>query len=179
MDWTAVLNPTLIGAVVGVISTYLTNNLIERQKARQSKELQEAQNVFSIGATSHMATVAFDRHVKFCEEYFNEAIQTLNALIKEGHPRQRSDIRRLSHIRLDCALWLTKETDESLRNFEHGVRKLAGEARIEVPTGDRLSNEGSIEIVIDELKKLLQTEELTDLRKEVIARSSKKYPGAG
>jgi hypothetical protein len=35
----------------------------------RSVRLEEAKNRFTVGATSHMAIVAFDKHVQFCEEY--------------------------------------------------------------------------------------------------------------
>src|SRR2546430_1218103 len=37
----------------------------------------ELQNSFSIGATSHMAIVAFDKYVEFSEEYVSSMFETL------------------------------------------------------------------------------------------------------
>ena len=51
--------------------------------------LLEAQNAFSIGATSHMAIVAFDKHVTFCEEYLGEMYQTLSTLFGKRRRKTR------------------------------------------------------------------------------------------
>src|SRR5216683_7388179 len=44
----------------------------------------EAQNSFSIGATSHVAEVAFDKSALFCEEYIAEMFRTLTTLTRDG-----------------------------------------------------------------------------------------------
>ena len=45
--------------------------------------LQTAQNGFALGANSHMANTAFDKHVQFSEEYVSEAHATLRTLFRE------------------------------------------------------------------------------------------------
>jgi hypothetical protein len=169
MDWPGLaadyLRPTLVGAVAAVIATYLKDSLIERQKAKHGSDLEARKNVFSLGATSHMATVAFNQHVLFCEAYFREVLRTLNALTTDGLSREQLDAQELSRIRLDRALWLTTDIDNRLERFEHVVTKLGGEARVEDPTGDRLSNQRTVKIVIAILRELLRTEELTALKR--------------
>lgn len=46
--------------------------------------LQQQQNQFTLGAASHMANVAFDKHVEFCEEYISEMHKTVSTLFTEG-----------------------------------------------------------------------------------------------
>jgi hypothetical protein len=42
--------------------------------------IQDAGHRFEIGATSHMANTAFDKHVKFCEEYDKAMQETIDHL---------------------------------------------------------------------------------------------------
>ncbi|HUU12828.1 MAG TPA: hypothetical protein VM182_03850, partial [Terriglobia bacterium] len=56
----------------------------DRVAYERSLLLLEAQNSFSIGTTSHMANVAFDKHVLFCEEYVTEMFKALTTLFREG-----------------------------------------------------------------------------------------------
>jgi hypothetical protein len=83
MDWQTFLSSLAGSAIPVTIAAWLLNSLsnrsIERQKAQQSRELLEMQNAFAVGATSHMATVAFDKHIGFCEEYVEEMYKALYA----------------------------------------------------------------------------------------------------
>jgi hypothetical protein len=47
------------------LSRYLGDRLLEGAKPQHAIDLAEAQNAFSMGATSHMAAVAFDKHIGF------------------------------------------------------------------------------------------------------------------
>lgn len=102
MDWRSLVASFLgsaIPAAVGVaIVKYLSDSLIERQKARQTSEQREAQNIFSIGATSHMATVAFDKHILFCEAYGKEVSKALQFLAQGGDPQEPLDVGSLSEF---------------------------------------------------------------------------------
>ncbi len=103
MDWPTVV-VGLIGSAIAApaavgLTKFLSDRSIERQKARQSRELLETQNVFSVGATSHMATVAFDKHVGFCEEYLEEVYKALSTLIQHGATEEPLDTSRFSLIR--------------------------------------------------------------------------------
>ncbi len=91
----------------------------------------EANNRFSLGASSHMANIAFDKHVAFCEEYVAEMQKTLSTLFREGP----SDLV-LTHAHLLGAiqdkyrLWLTPEIDEYLETYEKKLRKVGAGARL-------------------------------------------------
>ncbi|MBU1864071.1 MAG: hypothetical protein KKH94_10445, partial [Candidatus Omnitrophica bacterium] len=50
----------------------------------KEEELQKKQDFFNLGITSHMAQVAFDKHVEFCEEYMKELHETVSTLFERG-----------------------------------------------------------------------------------------------
>jgi len=155
------------------LSKFLSDRSIERQKAQQSRDLLETQNAFSVGATSHMATVAFDKHIGFCEEYVNEMSEALHALIQDGRAEEPLDARRFSRIRQKWALWLTHEMENELDQFERKITLMGGEAQVFEADGAPASNESSIKTLIAFLREVLRTEELTALRNELVIRSSK------
>jgi hypothetical protein len=178
LDWPSLVANFLgsaIPAAAGVaVVKYLSDSLIERQKAQQSRDLQQTQNTFSVGATSHMATVAFDKHIGFCEEYVEEVSKALQALIDNGSAQEPLDVGSLSRIRQKWALWLTNDIDNELEQFERRVTQLGAEAPAVDANGDRVSNESSIKTAIAFLREVLRTEQLTALRNELVTSSSKR-----
>jgi hypothetical protein len=162
MDWPAVI-ASFVGSAIAVpaaagLSSFLSNRSIERQKAQQSKELLETQNAFSMGATSHMATVAFDKHIGFCEEYVEEMSKALDALIRDGIEGPLS-ARKFFQIRQKWALWLTQEIETELDLFERAITQIGGAAQVLDANGSPVSNESSIKTVIAYLRGVLRTEE--------------------
>jgi len=177
MDWPAAIvslvGSTIPAAAVG-ISTFLITRSIERYKAQQGKELLQTQNAFSVGATSHMATVAFDKHIGFCEEYVEEMYKALHALIQDGRTEEPLDRRRFSRIRQKWALWLTHEMENELDRFERKITQIVGGPAQDVDAnGAPMSNERSIARNIADLRRVLRIEELTALRNELVIRSSR------
>jgi hypothetical protein len=134
------------------------------------------QNAFSIGATSHMATVAFDKHIGFCEEYVEAMFSALYSLIQEGTKGKPLEARDFFRIRQKWALWLTHEIEIKLDRFERDIGKIGAEAQVLDANGAPLSDELSIKRVIADLREALATEELTALRSELVSRSLKKTP---
>jgi hypothetical protein len=177
MDWSTVVVSLVGSAIVGPVSVglskFLSDRSIERQKAQQSRELQETQNAFYVGATSHMATVAFDKHIGFCEEYVQEMSKALHTLLQGGKMEKPLDARRFSRIRQKWALWLTHEIENELDQFESKITQIGGAAQVFDAHGAPVSNEGSIKTVIAYLREVLRTEELTALRYELVIRSSR------
>lgn len=158
MDWpTVVVNFITSGVSVSAVA-FLFNRSIERQRTR-----------FSIGATSHMATVAFDKHIGFCEEYIKAASYALEAF-QDGPKEKPLDTRDLLRIRQKWALWLTPEIESKLDRFEHKMTQIGGEAQVYGP--------GDFSSVIADLRFVLGIQELTVLRGELVAGSAKKSPRA-
>lgn len=104
---------------------------IFRDEAKFEKDviLQDRQQIFSIGAASHMANTAFDKHVDFCEKYMAEVHETIIVMFREGeselalkHAANLADIRKL------YAAWLTKEMNQKLEPFEQSLREIGSAA---------------------------------------------------
>lgn len=70
----------LVGSLIAALLQVL------RDQATHDRALTmfAAEKLFSIGASSHMANVAFDKHVQFCEKYVQEVQDTLLTLSREG-----------------------------------------------------------------------------------------------
>ncbi len=73
----------------------------DRMAHDREVSLQATQHSFAFGATSHMANVAFDKHVAFSEKYVAEVYRSLKTLFREGpteealpHAWQLVEIRR-------------------------------------------------------------------------------------
>ncbi|MFI5089769.1 MAG: hypothetical protein ACHP7P_06900 [Terriglobales bacterium] len=161
--------------------------------------LLEAQNAFSMGATSHMANVAFEKHVGFCEEYVQEMFKALSTLFREG---PTEDVLRhataLYKVREKWALWLTANIETELDRFENAIQKIGAHAHLldaSLNANERheriaemyalfaevvglgkwedapISEERAVKTVIVKLRKVLGIEELTDLRTELVRRS--------
>jgi hypothetical protein len=98
----------------------------------------EAQNSFSIGATSHVAEVAFDKYALFCQEYVGEMFRTLTTLTRDG-PGQTAlpHASSLLEIRRKWALWLTPTLEIEWEPFETALRKIGADAyRLEHAPGE-------------------------------------------
>ena len=113
-----------------------------------------------------MATVAFDKHIGFCEEYVKETSEGLSALIQDGRVEEALDPRRFSRIRQKWALWGTREMERELDQFERKIT--TDEWWVFDANGALVSNESSIKTVIAYLRAVLRTEELTALRNQVV-----------
>jgi hypothetical protein len=190
MDWWTVLE-SIVGSALGGsaavfgLSRYLGDRWLEEVKARYSKELAEfaheksvllaeMQNAFAMGTSSHMATVAFDKHIGFCEEYVEAMSNALNTLIQDGMKEKPLDAKDFFRIRQKWAIWLTQEMETELDRFEQEITKIGGDAQVFEFTGIPLSNERSIKRVIADFREVLGTEKLTALRNDLVVRSSRK-----
>ena len=176
MDW-----PTLFQSVFGSalggsaavlgLSKYLGDRWVEGLKARYSKELTEMQNAFSIGATSHIANVLFDKHIEFCQEYLEGISKALPQLI-EGGPTAELDPQGFVETRHRYALWLTPDIEIKLDRFEESIRRVVSDAPVFDFSGAYGSLEASTKSIVADLRKILGIEELTALRSQLVLRSS-------
>jgi hypothetical protein len=166
----------------------------------RSIRLEEAKNRFTVGATSHMADVAFDKHVQFCEEYTAEVYRTLTFLFKKGpHADVLQNANALMDIRTKWSVWLTPEIETQLEKFEGALRTiganawLLGELRAdddrtdavreafatfaavmgwETWKGKAVTRDLAAEKVVEELRRVLGIGELTRLRSELVKRAT-------
>lgn len=84
---------------------------------------------FGLGATSHMASVAFDKHVLFCEEYLAEVDKMLAALWHLGPSTKAVEYANsLLSIRNRYTAWVTPEITQGLEPFESAIRHIGAAA---------------------------------------------------
>lgn len=113
-------------AIVALIGVVLQ---IFRDQAQHEKALivQRDQQHFVLGITSHMANVAFDRHVDFREKYITQTQETLSTLFREGPTRQGFELSaKLADIRLSFRTWLTSDIQNKILSFEDALTRIAG-----------------------------------------------------
>lgn len=189
----------LVGSLLAVLLQVVRDqNSHDRQMLMQS-----SQNLFALGATSHMANVAFDKHVQFIEEYVAEVHKTLATLIREG-PTENvfKHTLELYSLQQKYAVWLTPQIERDLGAFEAALRSIGaneGYLRSTSSAADRqeridemyktfadvmgsklmgstwngspLTEDLAISMVIQRLRSILGTEELSAIRALLLATS--------
>lgn len=197
-DFAKVLGTLSGAAAVFAALLQLFRDQLEHDRTRA---LEASRQSFSLGATSHMATVAFDRHVAFSEEYAAEVVKTLTTLFRAGPSDQVSPHARTLHeIRQRWAVWLTPAIERQLDAFEAALRKIGANAHfVEVDLanpkrqeaitemyalfaevtgmkeweGHPVTSDRAIETIIDGLRRVLGIDELTELRQKLVTRAQK------
>jgi len=192
-----------VGALAGALLQ------VFRDQAAYEKALLivETQNRFALGASSHMANIAFDKHVLFCEEYVAEMQNTLVTLFREGPTfKALEHSSALFAIQQKYRVWLTPELESELDRFESALRNIgatAGYIRdapdaedrkrriegmfskfnevvgLEEWKGAKLTEEIAISMVIRRLRAVLGIAELTSMRKALIAKAIEQVPHVG
>jgi hypothetical protein len=188
--------------IIGTLMVLLWK-VIEAEVSHQRRIMQaEIQNSFLYGSTSHMAQVAFDKHVLFCEEYIKEVSDTIWTLFAQGATPEALNHRDKLHlIKEKHLLWLTPEIEGQLLKFEKAIGKLGANAMlardnpreidmneihemhrilhevmgIEQWRGETLSKELSHQAIINHLRTVLGIESLTKLRGKIAESSSRRY----
>jgi hypothetical protein len=128
-----------VPALVALIGVVLQ---IFRDQAQHEKALavQRDQQHFILGVTSHMANVAFDKHVEFCEKYISQMQKTLSALFSEGPTTHCLDLSsKLADIRLSFRTWLTIEMQDKILPFEKALVKIGANHLVlkDMPVGSK------------------------------------------
>jgi hypothetical protein len=159
--------------------------------------LQNAQNYFEVGVASHMAEVAFNKHVEFCEEYTAELHRSLGTLFRKGPSKETlQHVFNLAEIRRKWAVWTTPELGQQLDRFESAMNEIGVNAQyLEAVPGDPTSikimfarfaevyglarweerpvpRELAITTAIEKLRDVLEINKLTRLRSSIIERAS-------
>lgn len=84
--------------------------------------LQNRQQDFALGTASHMAEVAYDKHVAFCEEYMARIQLGFQELMGDGPTAKSANIGGdLVRIRFKHAAWLTTTIEAQLKPYEMAV----------------------------------------------------------
>ncbi len=190
--------PGLLG-LIGILYQIVR----DQSKHEKMEYLQKQQLIFNIGSASHMANVAFDKHVEFCEEYLVKVHEAMRALWKNGATEEAGYFgNELYAIRLKHSAWLTEEIGRLLFPFEQGLIELGSnkgfinharaveefhEKRSEViqkvnenfnkilgiDVNQGLDAEIAIDSVIKKIREILGIEELVCLRKKLISEAIK------
>lgn len=117
---------------------------LEAVKKEVQSELQQGQQLFNLGAMSHMAITVFNKHVEFSELYLEKVLHAFNYL------RSNSDdvklaltfAGELTMIRFKYAAWLTEGIDKQLKTFEDKLRTLGANGEyISMPKGEGTDQE--------------------------------------
>jgi hypothetical protein len=182
-------------ALFGALFQLARDNLAHERTLR----LEAAKNSFTVGATSHMASVAFDKHVEFCEEYVAATFEGLATLFTKGPtPDALKHAEQLLGIRRKNALWLTPELESELERFEAALRDVGADAWLvrEAPDmqnradvvrkmyatfakvvglsrweGEEITDDLALATIVNKLRRVLGIDELTHLRSELIQRA--------
>lgn len=138
---------TFCAALIGVVVQLLrddianqrdidkTNFANERVDAASQREHErslaavERETRFTLGVSSHMSNVVFDKHVTFCEEYAAVADKALDEIFRAGPtPDAVTLAGGLYAIRRKHVLWVTAEIDDKLQKFEQIFREMGSSA---------------------------------------------------
>lgn len=183
-----------IGRLPGIAALFVAIFQLVRDNAAFEKQrtLQENQQYFQLGTTSHMANVAFDKHVAFSEEYIAEVNKTIHTLFREGPTREAlAHASRLYGIQQKYIAWLTPDIVLSLEKFEAALRRIgANEGYLHATgkiekveemydlfydvmgiakeEGKPVNKEVAVSSIVNSFQKLLGIEELTQLRRKLL-----------
>jgi hypothetical protein len=178
----------IAAALIGVLVLILRD-----VAAKQHAEwLASQNNAFNLSATSHMANVAFDKHVAFAEKYVLEVHRCMGELFRKGATEDAFGLAcSLYNIRREYLLWETESITKNLDEFEQALQNMGAQMiglRNLAPSEERtkkvdevfgilkkildlrdapesLSDEIVGKMVIQRMRELLGVEGLTALRR--------------
>jgi len=219
MNWLTVVEAIGIFGVGSGLLAWLIRSLVKQALDRDLKvfehglraaheiQMEEVRNRLTIGATSHMADVVFDKHVEFCEQYTAAVNETVAFLFRRGLNRDvLQNASNLKDIRLRWNVWLTPDVETQLEKFEAALRKIGANVyllealRADEERGDAVkeaygtfaavvgwedwqgqpvTRDLAAEKIIEGLRKVLGITELTRLRSELVGRALAKPKPAG
>lgn len=121
-DW--VQGMLAVPAVASLLGALLQISRDAVQFERQ-KHLQIDQQIFTLGAGSHMSMVAFDKHVAFCEAYMREVHETVGTLFREGPTGEAMGCaQKLFGLKREFSAWVPKSMALKLEPFENAVHQI-------------------------------------------------------
>jgi hypothetical protein len=176
-----------VAALVGMLVQLGRDQLRYEHDRRQLARQQD----FALATASHMAEVAYDKHVAFCEAYIERTNRGLQELFAQGPSEAALGFASdLYTIRMQYRTWLTAEIEERLIPYEKVLREIGahsglldyletGEERTRVveamyeafklasgiePAASEEDKARSSAHVVDSLRDVLGIRELTVLR---------------
>jgi hypothetical protein len=183
----AILSIPGVSALVAMLFQFV-RDLAAHERAL---DLQQRQHLFNLGAASHMAKVAFDKHVEFAEKYISTMQTGLDELFRSRRPEEGEKfLRKLVDIRLAHRAWITDDIEAKVTPFESALSQIG---KIKIGGGvhpqrdydvDELyqffsralgfDEEGQVDDaiasrrIISHLRDLLEVRQLIQLRREIV-----------
>lgn len=108
-------------ALPGVSALFGALWLIHREHIghERQKEIQDREHNFHLSVSSHMADVAFDKHVEFSQEYIGKFNEILTKIIPQGNVGIPPEFEQLKQIRNKYQAWLNKNIIIDLLDLEN------------------------------------------------------------
>ena len=82
-------SPAILALITALFQLMRDQASFEKQLEIQANQLK-----FNLGATSHMANTAFDKHIEFCEAYMRELQNTFYNLFAKGDTEEALEYAR-------------------------------------------------------------------------------------
>ena len=146
--WTLPTTEILRGIIslpgVGALFAVLYQIVRDQAAHERALELLGKQQLFNLGTTSHMANVAFDKHVQFSEQYITRMQQGLTELFQNGPTKESLKFSGdLADIRRSFLAWITKDLKDKITPFEDALYKIGASNIIlnNLPVGEARSRE--------------------------------------
>lgn len=106
-------------------------------------QLQDLKDASAFATASHMANLAYDKHVLICEEYLAVINESLTKLWQEGPTLNGLQFAAdLSSVRSKYAAWLTRDIETGLYPVESKLRRIGAGSHVlgSLPTGNERSH---------------------------------------
>lgn len=112
---------------VGALFAALFQLVRDHSSFERDRIKQEREHAFLVASTSHMSSVAFDKHVEFCEAYIEALQALLGRLFAEGPTEKAWEyLKPLYDVRRTYRLWVSSSMAQQLDEFERMVGEMAG-----------------------------------------------------
>lgn len=120
-----------VSAIPGIAALFiaLSRILFDNIEYARTIAFEREKEEFNIAITSHMADIAFDKHISFCEEYLTEMNAAVTLLLQKGTCEEMFGYAaRLHSIKVKYQLWITKEIETKLNPFEKALQIIGANA---------------------------------------------------
>lgn len=124
--WKELLSAPVVLSPLGAIVRLVLDNLNYEHQLR----LQRDQQAFDLAASSHMASVVFDKHVDFCEAYLKTVDEVMLDLGRSGEFERSLDLaNQLTAVRHAHDTWIPSAMHRDLDRFESALRKVGAKLK--------------------------------------------------
>ncbi|MDP1624386.1 MAG: hypothetical protein Q8L64_01315 [bacterium] len=124
--WQELLSATVVLSPLGAIVRLVLDNLNHERQLR----LQRDQQAFDLAASSHMASVVFDKHVGFCEAYLKAVDDVMLELGQSGEFERSLDLaNQLTAVRRAHNAWIPSAMHRDLDRFESALREVGAKLK--------------------------------------------------